>query len=113
MRRKYLRQKESSSFVSQNKNEFISVGLIFLLVCSLFFAFSGVAMAQENQVQEKMIPVQMNPALEDVAKELRCPTCLGISILESQTPQSQAMKFEIAEQLRQGKSKIEIINYYG
>lgn len=55
---------------------------------------------------------QLNPKVREVGEELRCPTCQGISILESETPQSNAMKAEIERQLAQGKSKREILAFF-
>ena len=55
---------------------------------------------------------QMNPKLREVGEELRCPTCQGISVLESETPQSQAMKAEIEKQLLEGKSKDQILKFF-
>jgi len=50
--------------------------------------------------------------VEDVGKELRCPTCQGLSVLESETPQSNAMRLEIAKQVAEGKSKEQVIAYF-
>lgn len=119
-----------------------SVVLIAFAVGLALFGFSGVAFAQgtaplENQqpslAQESTLtspkggvdtlstgsangqqaPVTtLNPRLREVGEELRCPTCQGISILESSTPQSMAMKAEIERQLTEGKSKAEILKYF-
>ena len=59
-----------------------------------------------------VVPIMMNPKVEEVAKELRCPTCIGLSVLDSGTLQSVAMRTEIEKQLSEGKSKNEIINYF-
>ena len=106
----------------------------FVLFCFIF-AYSGIARAQTqkntdtsvlltqgsgNGVQYSgkinengiKIPMQTNSKIVDVAKELRCPTCLGMSILESGTPQSLAMRTEVEKQISQGKSKKEIIDYF-
>ena len=88
------------------KSKILSAGIILLAILCLLFAYSGLARADDA------VPTQMNPQFLEVAKELRCPTCLGMSIIESGTPQSLAMRTEIENQLSQGKSKKEIINYF-
>ena len=126
--------------IGQNLHQEISMNfsslilVIFTFLC-LVFAYSGVAFAQQSPIVEQsqlltqgsgngtqlsgkqnavgdQIPMEMNSKIIDVAKELRCPTCLGISIIESGTPQSQAMREEIAKELQAGKTKKEIIEYF-
>jgi len=48
----------------------------------------------------------------EIAHELRCPTCQGLSVKESNTAISEGMKGEIKNQLGQGKSKAEILKYF-
>ena len=94
------------SFLPKKRHQILSLGVfLFCLFCCLF-AYSGIVQGQE------VIPTQKNAQFVDVAKELRCPTCQGMSILESDTPQSQAMRLEVQSQLQQGKSKADIIRYF-
>ncbi|MES2614522.1 MAG: cytochrome c-type biogenesis CcmF C-terminal domain-containing protein [Bdellovibrionota bacterium] len=103
----------SSSEPQVNKpsllNGISSAGIVAVTLVSLFFAYSGIAKAQTTP---EPVPTQIDAKLLDVGKELRCPTCLGMSVIESETPQSVAMRAEISNQLAQGKSKEEIINYF-
>jgi cytochrome c-type biogenesis protein CcmH/NrfF len=48
----------------------------------------------------------------DVAKELRCPTCTGLSVLESDASFSVQIKDQVHEQMKLGKPKDEIIKYF-
>ncbi len=48
----------------------------------------------------------------DVAYELRCPTCTGLSILESDAKFSLQIKDIVKEQVEAGKSKQEILQYF-
>lgn len=48
----------------------------------------------------------------DVAKELRCPTCTGLSVLESDAPFSLQIKDIVKDQVNGGKSKDEILQYF-
>lgn len=48
----------------------------------------------------------------DVAGDLRCPTCTGLSVLESDATFSIQIKEQVAEQMRTGKSKKEIIDFF-
>ena len=49
------------------------------------------------QVEEKLF--------KDVAGELRCPTCTGLSVLDSDAAFSVQIKNEVKKQLDQGKEK--------
>ncbi len=74
------------------------------------------AQAQDNEgIKTDLISPQdanFKDELNDVAKELRCPTCTGLSVLESTTPFSNQIKDEVAAQISQGKSKDEILKYF-
>lgn len=48
----------------------------------------------------------------DIAKELRCPTCTGLSVLESDAKFSVQIKDIVKEQVEQGKSKDEVLQYF-
>ncbi len=101
-----------------------SMIILFGMIGLTTFGLSAVAMAQaeSNGVKNEQLIVktpvetsemiQMNPKLKEVAEELRCPTCTGISVIESGTPQSVAMRAEIERQLLQGKNKKEILSYF-
>ncbi len=56
--------------------------------------------------------LQFSQELREIGDELRCPTCQGVSILESDTPQSVAMRREIERQMNEGKKKDEIIRFF-
>ena len=48
----------------------------------------------------------------DVAEGLRCPTCTGLSVLESDAKFSTQIKDEVQEQLDKGRSKDEIYKFF-
>lgn len=73
-----------------------------LLAASLFL--SAPALAQQPKFPED--------AFRDVAGELRCPTCTGLSVLESEAQFSVQIKDEVKKQLEQGKSKEEILAFF-
>ena len=49
---------------------------------------------------------------KDVAGELRCPTCTGLSVLDSDAKFSVQIKDQVKEQMGQGKSKDEILEFF-
>ena len=51
-------------------------------------------------------------AFREAAKELRCPTCTGLSVLESDAAFSVQIKDIVREQVEAGKSKDEILKYF-
>ena len=48
----------------------------------------------------------------DVASDLRCPTCVGLSVLESDAPFSKQIKDEVTNQLKAGKSHEDILTFF-
>lgn len=48
----------------------------------------------------------------DVAGDLRCPTCTGLSVLDSDASFSVQIKNEVKEQMVAGKSKDEILKFF-
>ncbi|MEY4065371.1 MAG: hypothetical protein RIR26_1579 [Pseudomonadota bacterium] len=83
----------------------IVTGALLLLV----FGFSGTAMAAEKENKARLLYSQ---EMIDIGNELRCPTCQGVSILESETPQSVAMRREIERQMGEGKKRDEILRFF-
>ncbi len=47
----------------------------------------------------------------DLAAELRCPTCRGQSVLDSNAPAAAAIRTEIARRVDEGQSDDEIVAY--
>jgi cytochrome c-type biogenesis protein CcmH/NrfF len=68
----------------------------------------------EAQVQPKSIdePSLNQDVFKDVAADLRCPTCTGISVLDSDAPFSVQIKNEVKQQLTAGKSKSQILEFF-
>jgi cytochrome c-type biogenesis protein CcmH/NrfF len=91
---------------------------ILLAVCLL--ASGGRALAQEESApideesRKHTWPTEgpQGEQFVDVAKELRCPTCTGLSVLESDAKFSVQIKDIVKEQVEQGKSKDEILKYF-
>jgi len=48
----------------------------------------------------------------DIAGDLRCPTCTGLSVLDSDAAFSKQIKDAVREQMAQGKSKDEILKFF-
>jgi cytochrome c-type biogenesis protein CcmH/NrfF len=53
-----------------------------------------------------------DPVFRDVAKEFRCPTCTGLSVLESDAGFSVQIKEQVQEQMNLGKKKEDIVEYF-
>src|SRR5690554_3264247 len=62
-------------------------------------------------------PVQAaSPDLEaevqEIARELRCPVCQGLSVGDSPSELAHEMRALIREQLQQGKTRDEVLDYF-
>jgi cytochrome c-type biogenesis protein CcmF len=95
----------SAGTLDKLKSSALVTGAVLLLV----FGFSGVAYASEETGKARLLYSQ---EMLDIGNELRCPTCQGVSILESETPQSTAMRKEIERQVGEGKTKAEILTFF-
>lgn len=81
----------------------------------LIFSLCTLAgLAQAEDALKRIYPTDGKVGIEfrDVAYELRCPTCTGLSVLESDAKFSVQIKDIVLEQVNAGKSKTEILNYF-
>lgn len=78
----------------------------------LVFAFcshsSLVSAQQENMKSNSAVQEEF----KDIAADLRCPTCTGLSVLDSDAPFSVQIKNEVKEQLTSGKAKSDILKFF-
>lgn len=78
----------------------------------------GLVMAFALAVQQPAPPatVTVDSALEattrEVASELRCPVCQGLSIQDSPSPLAQEMKGVVRDQLRAGRTPEQVRAYF-
>lgn len=97
------------------------IGLLFLPCVTVAFlaqAAAGPAPGNEEGIDKESRRHEWpsegtnGEAFRDVAKELRCPTCTGLSVLESDAAFSVQIKDLVKEQVAAGKSKDEILQYF-
>lgn len=81
----------------------------FALIFACFF--SDLATAQGIAKSRDDLKVDDNQ-FRDVAGDLRCPTCTGLSVLDSDASFSIQIKNEVKEQMVAGKSKDEILQFF-
>lgn len=84
------------------------IGIILCLSVQVTFAQSTGDLSTQlnslNPSQQKLY--------QEVADQLRCPTCTGLSILQSDAPFSQQIKAIVLEQVAQGKDEKAIIDFF-
>jgi cytochrome c-type biogenesis protein CcmH len=76
------------------------------LVAALLFA--GLAAVQQPTPADSILEART----ADVASQLRCPVCQGLSIQDSPSELSQQMRAVVKDQLRAGKSPDEVKAYF-
>jgi cytochrome c-type biogenesis protein CcmH len=76
------------------------------LIAALLFA--GVAGAQQLTPADSILEART----AEVASQLRCPVCQGLSIQDSPSELSQQMRAVVKDQLRAGKSPDEVKAYF-
>ena len=75
--------------------------ILILLLLTSPFAYSADESFRDNK-----------EFFKDVAGELRCPTCTGLSVLDSDASFSVQIKDQVDEQIKEGKSKDEILSFF-
>lgn len=66
---------------------------------------------QLNNAIEKLQPTQKT-LYKTLADELRCPTCTGLSVLQSDAPFSVEIKTALVEQIQAGKDEKTILEFF-
>lgn len=88
----------------------LTLSILLLATGSMFIVDSAV-MAQGVAKRRDDIIVN-DDEFRDVANDLRCPTCTGLSVLDSDAAFSVQIKNEVKEQLAAGKAKDEILSFF-
>ena len=70
-----------------------------IMVCCVSLALSDTSVDLEAQVRE-------------IASQLRCPVCQGLSVGDSPSELANEMRTLVREQLQQGKTKAEVLDYF-
>jgi cytochrome c-type biogenesis protein CcmH/NrfF len=89
-------------------NWIISLALVLLSFSALSYGQSTVVQPSGDLNSENISPENFR----DVAADLRCPTCTGLSVLDSDAPFSVQIKNEVKDQLAAGKDKSEILRFF-
>jgi cytochrome c-type biogenesis protein CcmH len=76
----------------------------------------------QMHAQEAQLPEDTKPTVEmsleeqthfkSVAGMLRCPTCTGLSVLDSDAPFSLQIQALVKEQIKEGKNEEQIMDYF-
>lgn len=86
----------------------MTVNIFFAAVIMLWATLGRAQVAVEDR--KDLVVDQMQ--FRDVAGDLRCPTCTGLSVLDSDATFSVQIKNEVKEQLAAGKSRDEILKFF-
>lgn len=78
--------------------------LLFLQAMPLAYAAGEIANKPPTDATEDLY--------REVAGDLRCPTCTGLSVLDSDAPFSVQIKSEVKTQLATGKTRAEVLNFF-
>ena len=74
-----------------------------LLAAAALLLLGAVALAQEVQLETRVF---------EIARQLRCPSCVSESVSDSSAPIAQQMREIIQDQLVEGRSETEILAYF-
>lgn len=62
--------------------------------------------------QDASLTPEQEKEFYDISDELRCPTCQGLSVLDSTATFSEQIKEQVRLQVLEGKSKSEILDFF-
>lgn len=79
--------------------------LVSRLFVAALLAFSGLGLAQRAEVQ-------LEQEVFQIARLLRCPTCISETVADSDAGISVEMREIIRDQLREGRSRAEILAFF-
>jgi cytochrome c-type biogenesis protein CcmF len=98
------------------QGEVVTAGLLLLLAAALAFLPSKTLWASADirtfAHEFEQLPPGQQAEVREIAKELRCPTCTGLSVLESDAPFSLQMRSAVLDQVKQGREKSEILQFF-
>jgi len=86
-----------------------------MATCALVLIVVSPSLAQTAVVDvknDKANQASSQDDFRDVSSDLRCPTCTGLSVLDSDAPFSVQIKNEVKEQLASGKDKDAILKFF-
>lgn len=72
----------------------------------IFFFWASFALAQDKPT------VVEDHEFREVAGKLRCPTCTGLSVLDSEAQFSVQIKDEVKKQMQEGKTEQDILAFF-
>jgi len=84
-----------------DKNLLVILFFVFFII-NLSSNYPNVLLAKDLSINEKT---------DNISKQLRCMTCQNQNVYESESAFSNQIKNEIFNQLKQKKSKVEIIDF--
>ena len=84
-----------------DKNSLLLLFFVFIVI-SFFSNYQNILLAKDLSIDERV---------NDISKQLRCMTCQNQNVYESESEFSNQIKKEISNQLKQKKSKAEIIDF--
>ena len=84
-----------------DKNSLLLLFFVFIVI-SFFTNYQNILLAKDLSIDERV---------NEISKQLRCMTCQNQNVYESESEFSNQIKKEISNQLKQKKSKAEIIDF--
>lgn len=86
--------------------------LVLLMALCMPALVHGSASIQSFNREFQSLPSEQQEKIKDISRQLRCPTCTGLSILESDAPFSLQMRSAVLAQVKEGKSSDAILTFF-
>jgi cytochrome c-type biogenesis protein CcmH len=75
-------------------------------------SLAGLAMVYVIPIALAATASDLEAQVRDIARQLRCPVCQGLSVGDSPSELANEMRVLVREQLQQGKTSAEVLDYF-
>lgn len=82
-----------------------------IFLCVLFSSFAHADLQTLNDRLEKLSP-EDKALYKELGEELRCPTCTGLSVLQSDIPFSLEIRKSLLDQIEEAKDSDTIMKFF-
>lgn len=82
------------------------------IVAALLLLLIMYGIAQGQTAQRTAYPAELERRTSEIASELRCPVCQGVSVEDSPTELAQQMRAVVRDQLAAGRTPDEVRQYF-
>ncbi|MCB0211710.1 MAG: cytochrome c-type biogenesis protein CcmH [Anaerolineae bacterium] len=101
------KQKSKVNLSLTKNSPYLAKATFFLTLTCLLLAISLIILPTPSLAQEPSLD-----DIDDVAKQMNCPTCVGVNLADCRTQTCEQWRDQIADLLAEGYTEQEILDYF-